>query len=95
MNLESLYIVDMRSVFIYVKGCVRMWKLYCFGIVCPIAWVLAIVVLIDGFKCIGNYKSMKLSSSKAKAARSFTFSGILFVIAIITTVQLVDVMQSL
>ncbi len=72
-----------------------MWKLYFLGTVCPIAWVLAIVILVDGFKCISNYKSMKLGSSKAKAVRSFIFSGILFAIAIINTVQLVDVMQSL
>ena len=72
-----------------------MRDLYLFGAGCPIFWVLAIVELVSGFKFIRDYKTLKLSASKSGAIRSFILSGILFGLAIYSTVKLINAMKGL
>ena len=72
-----------------------MRDLYVFGAGCPILWVLAILELVSGFKFIRDYKTLKLPTSKSGAIRSFILSGVLFALAIYSTVKLISAMKGL
>ena len=72
-----------------------MWQLYVFGIACPILWTLAILELVVGINSVNDYRSVKLKNQKIEAIRSFILSGILFGIAIYSTVKLITAMKGL
>ena len=72
-----------------------MWKLYTYGIACPILWTLAILELVSGINYINDYRSVKLKSQKVGAIRSFVFSVVLFALAVVTTVLLIDAVKAL
>ena len=72
-----------------------MWQLYTYGIACPILWTLAILELVSGINYINDYRSVKLKSQKVGAIRSFVFSVVLFVLAVVTTVMLIDAVKAL